>query len=218
MSELFENVHYSLRRLKNAPSFTILVLATMALGIGANSAVFSVINDVLLRPLPYRDPQSLVLITEKARDFPKLSVSYQNYRDWKDQSRSFAQFAAVRNTSRTLTGAGEPERLPAQMASANLFDTLGTSVKIGRDFLSSDDKEGAGGVVLIGNNLWQRRFSGSPAVLGQSINLDNKPYLIVGVLAAAFQILQQSPDVIVPLEPWARTLPDDHAWHPGIGQ
>lgn len=216
MSELFEDVRYALRRLRNAPAFTLLVLATMALGIGANSAIFSVINAVLLRPLPYTDPQSLVLLTEKARDFPKFTVSYKNYRDWKDQSQSFSQFAGIRNTNLTLTAAGEPERIPAQMASANLFDTLGVSVKTGRGLLPADDQKGAPGVVLIGNDLWQRRFSGSTTVLGQSINLDNQSYVIVGILPPAFQVMQQSPDVIVPLEPWARTLPDDRAWHPGI--
>ena len=216
MGKLFEDVRYSLRRLRNAPGFTLLVLATMALGIGANSAIFSVINAVLLRPLPYADPQSLVLLLEKAHDFPKLSVSYKNYRDWKEQSQSFSQFAAVRITFLTLTGGSEPERIPAQMASANLFDTLGVSVKAGRELLPSDDQKGAAGVVLIGNNLWQRRFNGSRAVLGQSINLDKQPYVIVGILPPAFQVLQQEPDVILPLEPWARTLPDDRAWHPGI--
>src|ERR1700719_1608600 len=174
MGKFFEDVHYSLRRLRNAPGFTLLVLATMALGIGANSAIFSVINAVLLRPLPYADPQSLVLLLEKAHDFPKLSVSYKNYRDWKEQSQSFSQFAAVRITTLTLTGASEPERIPAQMASANLFDTLGVSVKAGRGLLPSDDQKGAAGVVLISHNLWQRRFNGSPRALGQSINLDNQ--------------------------------------------
>src|ERR1700719_857424 len=153
MGKFFEDVHYSLRRLRNAPGFTLLVLATMALGIGANSAIFSVINAVLLRPLPYADPQSLVLLLEKAHDFPKLSVSYKNYRDWKEQSQSFSQFAAVRTTFLTLTGG---------------------SVKAGRGLLPSDDQKGAAGVVLISHNLWQRRFNGSPGVLGQSINLDNQ--------------------------------------------
>ena len=174
------------------------------------------VNSVLLRPLPYRDPARLVLLSEHTARFPVLSVSYQNYKDWRDQSRSFETVGAVRNTAMTLTGSSEPERLPAQMATTSLFDLLGVQPALGRTFAAEEDRPGAGGVALISYGLWQRRFAGSSQVLGQPITLDNKPYNVAGVLPPGFQILQQAADVIIPLEPWAATLPDDRSWQPGI--
>jgi putative ABC transport system permease protein len=216
MSKLAQSFKYALRRLKNSPGFTIVAVLTLALGIGANSAMFSVINAVLLRPLPYRDPQRLVLLSEHWPQFPRLSLSYLNYRDWRDQSHSFEAVAAVRNNVMTMTGISEAERLPTQNVTANLFDMLGVKPILGRAFSEAEDKPGGPPVALISHGLWQRHFSSSPAVLGQSIILDNESYSIIGVMPAGFEVLQQAPDVILPLEPWARTLPDDRSWHPGI--
>jgi putative ABC transport system permease protein len=169
---------------------------------------------VLLRPLPFRDPGRLVLLTERTQALPVLSASWQNYQDWRDQSHSFEAVGAVRTTGMTLTGSGGPERLQAQMASSNIFDLLGVTPALGRPFSANDDK--TGGVALIGYALWQRRFGGDPAVVGRAVTLDNRSYTVVGVLAPRFEVLQQAPDVMVPLEPWARTLPNDRSWHPGI--
>jgi putative ABC transport system permease protein len=216
MFNLTQNFKYALRRLRNNPGFTIVAVLTLALGIGANSAMFSIVNAVLLRPLPYRDPQRLVLLSEHWPQFPRLSLSYLNYRDWRDQSHSFEAVAAVRNTVMTMTGVPEAERLPAQNVTANLFDMLGVKPELGRAFSAAEDKPGAPPVALISNGLWQHHFSSSPKVLGQSIILDNQNYSVIGVMPARFEVLQQAPDVIVPFEPWARTLPDDRSWHPGI--
>jgi putative ABC transport system permease protein len=216
MNSLVQDVRYALRRLRGSPGFTAIAVVTLALGIGANSAIFTVINAVLLRPLPYRDPGRLVLLTERLERFPILSVSYLNYKDWREQSRSFSGVSAARNLQMTLTGDGQPERLVAQMANANLFDLLGVEIAHGRAFLRQEDSPGAAGVALIGHALWQRRWGGAENIIGQSITLDNKPYVVVGILPAGFQLLQQTPDVMVPLEPWAKTLPDDRSWHPGI--
>ena len=216
MHSLIQDVRYALRRLRGTPGFTAIALLTLALGIGANTAIFTVINAVLLRPLPYRDPGKLVLLTEHLPQFPILSVSYLNYKDWRDQSQSFSAVGAVRNLQTTLTGSGEPERLAAQMASANVFDLLGVQAANGRTFLAQEDTPGAAGVAMISHGLWQRRFGGAESVLGQPVTLDSKPYTIVGILPAGFQLLQQTPDVMTPLEPWAKTLPDDRSWHPGI--
>jgi predicted permease len=216
MPGLAQDFKYALRRLRNNPGFTIVAVLTMALGIGANSVMFSVINAVLLRPLPYLDPQRLVLLSEHWPQFPQLSLSYLNYRDWRDQSHSFEAVAAVRNSVMTMTGIPEAERLPAQNVTANLFATLGVKPELGRVFSEAEDKPGGSAVALISHHLYQQHFSSSATVLGRSILLNNESYSIIGVMPAGFEVLQQAPDVIVPFEPWAKTLPDDRSWHPGI--
>src|SRR6185437_4993098 len=113
-------------------------------------------------------------------------------------------------------GSGEPERLTAQMLTASIFDLLGVQAARGRNFLPEDDRQGAPGVAMISYGLWQRHFGGVENIVGQPLTIDNKPYTVVGILPAGFQVLQQSPDVVMPFEPWAKTLPDDRSWHPGI--
>ena len=216
MGSLGQNLRYAVRRLKNNPGFTIVALLTLALGIGANVAMFSIINGVLLRHLPYRDPQRLVTLSEHWPQFPVLSLSYLNYKDWRDQNHSFEAVGAVRNSVMTMTGGAEAELVPSQNVTANLFDVLGVKPELGRAFSESEDKPGAPNVALISHSLWQRRFSLSNAALGQSITLDKQSYSIIGVMPPGFEVLQQSADVILPFEPWARTLPDDRSWHPGI--
>src|SRR5580698_590407 len=180
MTTLGHDFLYALRRLKKDPGFAAVAILTLALGIGANSAMFSIVNAVLLRPLPYRDPAGLVLLSEHWRQFPRLSLSYLNYRDWRDQSHSFEAVGAVRNSVATMTGGTEAERVPAQNATANLFDLLGVRPELGRTFSAAEDKAGGPAVALISHGLWQRRFSSSPEVLGRSITLDNQSYSIVG--------------------------------------
>jgi putative ABC transport system permease protein len=143
-------------------------------------------------------------------------LSYLNYKDWRDQSHSFEAVGAVRNNVMTMTGGAEAERLPTQNVTANLFDLLGIKPELGRTFSDAEDKPGAPPVALISHSLWERQFSSSSGVLGKSITLDNQSYSIIGVMPRGFEILQQAADVILPFEPWARTLPDDRSWHPGI--
>src|SRR3569833_1431903 len=161
MAEFSQDLRFALRQMRKHKAFTIVAILTLALGIGANTAMFSVIYGVLLQPLPYRDPSRLVLVSEKADKFPILSASYQNYKDWRDQSHSFESFGAVRNLSMTLVGGAEPGQLPAQMATASLFDILGVRPALGRSFTAEEDKAGGSPVALISHNLWQRRFNGS---------------------------------------------------------
>jgi putative ABC transport system permease protein len=156
------------------------------------------------------------LLAEHWPQFPRLSLSYLNYKDWRDQSHSFEAVGAVRNTLMTMTGGAEAERLPSQNVTANLFDLLGVKPELGRGISDAEDKPGAPAVALISHSLWERRFSSSPSVLSQTITLDNKSYSIIGVMPPRFEILQQEADVFLPFEPWARTLPDDRSWHPGI--
>ncbi len=214
MQTLLQDLRYAFRLLAKSLGFTAIAVLTLALGIGANTAIFSVVNAVLLRPLPFRDPSRLVIVAEKS-PFPTISTSYQNFVDWRDQSRSFESMEATRGTGLSLTGAGEPELLLARMATAGLFPLLGVEAHIGRTFLPEEDRAGSAPAALLSYGLWQRRFGGSREIIGKPITLGSQPYTVVGVLAAGFQILQPA-DVFVPFKPWAATLPDDRNWHPGI--
>ncbi len=213
---LLQDLRYALRRLKNDPGFAVVAVLTLALGIGANSAIFSIVNAVLLRPLPYKDPGRLVLLAEKMPTFPRLSVSNLNFQDMQSQSHSYEGVGAVRNGFSNMTGAGEAERLPSQIVTGNLFDILGVKPEIGRTFNAEEDKPGASGAVIISHSLWERRFSGARDVVGKSLTLDNRSFAVIGVMPAGFEILQQSADVMFPFAPWAQTLPNDRSWHPGI--
>ncbi|HKV24906.1 MAG TPA: ABC transporter permease [Candidatus Acidoferrum sp.] len=209
-----QDLRFALRLLTKSPAFAAIAILTLALGIGANTAIFSVVNGVLLRPLPFRDPSRLVLIAERS-PFPVISTSFENYLDWRDQSRSFESMEATRAGAITLTGSGEPQRLTVRMVTAGLFHMLGVDAHLGRTFLPEEDRAGGSPVVLLSYPLWQSRFGGSADILGKSIDLDSKPYTVVGVLPSGFQILTPA-DVFLPFIPWGKTLPDDRNWHPGI--
>src|SRR5438270_833623 len=166
MSTLLQDLRYSIRSLRKAGGFTIVAVLTLGLAIGANTAMFSVVNGVLLRPESYRNPNRVVLLFEEVKAAGRLSVSYQNYKDFREQSHSYDNVAAVRGTTMTLTGAGDPERLPGQMATATLFDTLGISPELGRKFTPKEDSASGANVAMISHALWQRRFGGGLDVLG----------------------------------------------------
>jgi putative ABC transport system permease protein len=164
--------------------------------------------------LPFRDPSRLVLVIEKSK-YPTITVSYQNYLDWRDQSHSFESMEAIYGANMTLTGNGEPERLVARRVTAGFFSTLGISPKIGRNFTTQEDSAGGTPVAILSYGLWQRSFGGSNNILGQTVNLDAQPYTVVGVMPAGFKFFQDA-DVFLAFHPWAKTLPDDRNWHPGI--
>ena len=214
METLLQDLRYALRVLIKSPSFTAIAVLTLALGIGANTAIFSVVNAILLRPLAFHDSSRIMLIAEKSK-YSDPSVSYQNFVDWRDQSHSFESVQGMRASTITLTGAGEPERLNARWVTSGLFPLLGVKARLGRTF--RDDEDGAGGApaVVISYGLWQRRFGGAADVLNKSIDLDSRPYTVVGVLPPTFEFLRAD-DVYLPFTPWAKTLPDDRNWHPGI--
>jgi putative ABC transport system permease protein len=211
---LLQDLRYAFRLLAKSPAFTGIAILTLALGIGANTAIFSVVNAVLLRPLAFRDPSRLVLVAEKNK-YTTISTSYENYMDWRDQSHSFESLEATRGFTITLTGAAQPERLNARMMTAGLLPLLGVDAPLGRAFRADEDRAGGAPVVLLSYGLWQRRFGGSPDVIGKSMNLDSQPYTVVGVLPSGFELLQPA-DMFLPFTPWAKTLPDDRNWHPGI--
>src|SRR5271155_5157202 len=214
MDILLNDLRHAVRMMLENPAFTLIAVVTLALGIGANTAIFTVVNAVLLRPLSFRDPSRLVLVMEKSQ-YPTISTSYENYVDWRDQSHSFESLEATRGATITLTGAGEPERLNSRYATAGMFPLLGVNALMGRTFLPAEDRAGGAPVILLSYGLWQRRFGGGADAIGRSINLDSQPYTIIGVLPKGFELLQPA-DVFLPFTPWASTLPDDRNWHPGI--
>jgi len=210
------DIRTAFRTLLARPGFTFIAILTLALGIGANTAVYTVVHGVLLAPLPYEQPQDVVVLNEVSPQFATpISVSWQNYMDWRDRSQSFTKVAAFRSLQVTLTGSGDAERIPARMITASLMPLLGVTLPLGRTFADADDQPGAAGVVLISHGLWTRRFNGAADVTGRGVQLDNQPYSIVGVLPAGFELFQPA-DIYIPMGPWAATLPDDRGWHPGI--
>ncbi len=215
LQSLGQDVRYALRSLRQSPGFTLVAILTMALGIGANTTIFSVINAVLLRPLPYAHSDRIVMLAEHWPQFPVLSVSFANYKDYRDQSTSYETVAAIQPLSFTLTGAGDPERVDAMVMTASLLPMLGVRTVEGREIQAGDDHVGAAPVAVISYGLWQRRFSGSHDAIGKTLTLDNNPYTVIGVLPPGFKIWRPA-DVFVPLEPWASALPDDRSWHTGI--
>ncbi len=208
------NLRLAVRNLVHRPALAIVAVLTLALGIGANTAVFTVLNAVLLSPLPYAQPDRIVILNETSPQLPNASVTRYNYDDWRTRARSFAAMGAFRPTAMTITGNGDPERVPAKMISANLLPLLGVAIEQGRGFSDTDDKPGAEGVAVISAGLAQRRF-GATSPLNASIVLDNRAYTIVGVMPASFELFQPA-DLYVPFGPWAATLPEDRGWHPGI--
>jgi putative ABC transport system permease protein len=214
MTNLLQDLRYGVRMLVKNPGFTVVAVLTLALGIGANAAIFTVVNAVLLRPLAFRDPSRVVLVVERS-PYPTISTSYENYQDWRDQSHSFESMEATLFTNATLTGLGEPERFPTRRMTAGLLPLLGVNPIAGRNFHSQEDHPGGPPVAMISYGLWQRRYGGSSDWLGRTITLDSQPYTLVGVLPPGFVLLQPA-DVFLPFHPWAKTLPDDRNWHPGI--
>ncbi len=203
------------RALLKQPGFTTVAVLTIALGVGANSAIFSVVDAVMLRPLPFRDPATVVSITERTPQFPVLSLSPMNYADLCAGAQAFEACGAFRNTTTNLSGGDEPQRVQAKMISAGVLPMLGVAPVIGRPFTDAEDAPGGEPVALLSYALWQTRFGGLPTVLGERILLDGRPSSIVGVLPAAFRLFQPA-DVHVPLGPFIAAQPPDRGWHPGI--
>ena len=203
--QLVQDALYALRSLRRTPAFTAAAVVTLALGIGANTAVFSLVNGVLLNPLPYPEPDRLVALYSRTADEPRASSSYPNFLDWVRGQRSFSDLAAFRADDLNLIGLGQPERVPAELVSASFFRLLGVQPILGRTFLATDDQLGAAPVVLISESFWQRKFGASPAALGRTLTLSGTSYVIVGVIPATFQYSARSfhrSDVYVPIGLW----------------
>ena len=196
------DLKFALRQLRKSPGFTAIAIITLALGIGANTAIFSVINAVLLRPLPYPQPERLVLIRERTNIFDSGSVSLSNYLDWRASQRGFTDLALFRRDDANLSGASgdvEAERVGLARVTYNFLSVLGMPSELGRDFRESDDVPHGKKVVLISDGLWKRRFGGSRDVIGQSITLDGVQREIIGVLPSNVQLARKA-QVYIPLE------------------
>ena len=184
---LMQDVRYGARSLLAAPGFTFMAALTLALGLGANTAMFSVVYGVLLRPPPYQDSASVMVLHETTPKVGSVSVSYPNFEDWRAQSRTFSGMAIVADLAANVGGVAQPEYLEVNAVSSNFLSMLGVRPVIGRDFSPAEDLAGAAPVVLLTHDLWQGHFGGNRDVLGQTITLDGQPVSIVGVLPADFR-------------------------------
>src|SRR5829696_8946274 len=205
MIEAFlQDVRYGARLLARHRGFTMVAVLTLALGIGANTAIFSVVNELLLRPLPYRDAERIVMLWEVSPGGRhQTTTSRANFRRWREQSTSYEHVSAFTDQRFNLTGTGEPEELSVQFATAEFFKVLGVDPILGRTFLPEDDKPASPPVAVLGYGLWQRRFGGQPSVVGQQITLNSIKFSIIGVMPSGFQFhIKQRSGTGRPAELW----------------
>ena len=189
----WQDLRFAVRMLRKSPGFTAVAVFTLALGIGANTAIFSLVNGVLLRPLPYRNPDRLTMVWEKSRDGTAENVGYVTYLDWKAQNKSFEQLALYSSWQPVLQ-VGEPEQLNGLRVTSNYFRTLGVHPEIGRDFLPEEDSPNTNKVVMLSHSLWQRKFNSDPGMVGKTIDMNATQYLVAGVLPADYQsLMSQDP-------------------------
>jgi predicted permease len=222
--EMFQDLRYGARMLLKNPGITAVIVLTLALGIGANAALFSVVNGVLLNPLPFPQPEQLVTLHQSKPNFDTGAMPYPNFRDLQRENRTFSAMALSRSTGFSLTGAGEAERVNAQYVTADFFTVLGVKPVLGRNFAPGEDERGAAPIVLIGADLWRRKFGSAPDVLGKSLALDDRSYTIVGVLPAGFNLrvsLFRPADVYAPIGQWNTPALENRGaalWLHGIGR
>src|SRR5215212_312926 len=201
MDSIIKDIRYGLRSLLKRPGFTAITLIALALGIGANTAIFSLVNAVILQPLPYQDPDRLVWVYGNIRNGGnRASVAPPDFLDYRSQNKTFEQFAASGTTSRpmNLTGSGEPERLTASAITGNYFDTFGVRPALGRGFSLENEKSGQDQVTVLSHAFWQTRFGGDPNIVNKTIMLDGKAYEVLGVMPAEV-VLPQPAQLWVPL-------------------
>ncbi len=192
MNWLLQDIRYALRQLRKSPGFAAVAVITLALGIGANTAIFSVVNGVLLRPLPFKDPGRLVRIwhVPPPKSFPGMTlfaVSAANYRDWENQNHVFDSMAIMAYHGFTMTGGDKPEQVAACAVSSDFFSTLGVPPMLGRVFSPDEDQVGRSHVVVLSRRMWQENFGSNPDIVGHNINLDGEAYLVAGVMPASFR-------------------------------
>jgi putative ABC transport system permease protein len=200
METLLQDLRYGLRMLTKSPGFTAIAILTLALGIGANTALFSVVNGVLLSPLAYPHPGQLVAVYGKSPGFDRAPITYLNFLDCQRDTQTFESMAIYRNQDYSFIGTGEAgERLTGSQISANFFSTLGAQPVVGRTFRADDDRLGTAPVVILGGGLWKRKFGSSPGVVGKSIVLNGTSYVVVGVIPAGFKFYDQDRDVYTPI-------------------
>ena len=188
MNTIWQDLRYGARMFLKNPGITFVVILALALGIGANTAIFSVVNAVLLRPLPFEAADRLVFLNETSKAMDEISVSYPNFTDWKSQNKVFEKIGVYNRGSYNLTGAGEAERIITAQMSADIFAALRVNPLLGRLYTNDEDKPGAEPVVILSYALWQRRFGGQASVLNQPISLNGKPYTVIGIMPQDYQL------------------------------
>ena len=216
---LLQDIRFGVRMMRRSPGFTAVAVLTLMLGIGANTAIFSVVNGVLLNPLPYPHAEQLITLHESKPNFKNGSISYPNFRDWQKGNRAFSAIAVSRGFSFSLTGMGDAEQVNGQFISSDFFSVLGVSAVLGRTFVAGEDEIGKAPIVLLSAGLWQRKFGGARDVLGKSLTLDGRDYGIVGVMPAGFNLVAgtfQPSDVYVPIGQWTNPLLPNRAAGLGI--
>src|SRR5215831_4487679 len=211
MQTLWQDLRFGARMLSKKPGFTLIAVLTLALGIGANTTIFSVVNAVLLRPLPYQNPEQLVMIWGKLPAYVpgNIGASAAEFADYRDQNPVFSSIAAYTSSSFNLTGAGEPARIVGTFVSSSLFPLLNVQPALGRAFLNEEDRPGHDRVVILSHGLWRRRFAGDPSVIGRSVTLDGQSYTIIGVAPAGFRFPDDETEIWKPIAFTAEDLSEN---------
>jgi putative ABC transport system permease protein len=216
LDAVFQDIRFGARQMRKNPGFAAVAVVTLALGIGANTAIFSVVDAVLLRPLAYPDSGQLVWLCERGPNWSGGSISYPNFTDWRNQQSVFENFGVYSGNNFTLTGAGEPVRLAGALMSADVFAALRTRPEIGRVYREDEDKPGAPTVAVISHALWQSRFGGDAGIVNKAISLNGKPYTVLGVMPAGFEFPNKV-DLWLPVGPlFAESVWQKRDNHPGL--
>src|SRR3984893_3995793 len=209
------DLRFAARMLRKSPGFASVAVLTLALGIGANTAIFSVVQGILLAPLPYSEPDRLVLMWQYNQTLKHpISVSYPDFLDWQRNAGSFQQMAAFGSQDRDLTGPAQPEHLTGEQISSGLLNTLGVKPILGREFSPDEDMRGGAPVVIISQRVWRDRFANSPAARGKSVSLDGVDYTVIGVLPSDFRLIGEDADVYTPVGQGDPLIYGDRTIHP----
>ncbi len=200
MTNVLSDLKHGFRVLLRTPLFTICTIAALAIGIGATTALFSVVHALLIRPLPYKAAESLVVMWEHnlPRNRPRNVISPANFLQWRERSRSFESMAAFSQNRVTLTGSGEPSELATIVVTANIFDVLGVGPMLGRGFVAGEDAAGAPRTLILSNAAWQRQFGGDNTVIGRQLTINGEPMTVVGVMPRSFEIFGLPADLYMP--------------------
>jgi len=199
---MFQDLRYAIRQFRKSPGFTTIVVLTLAIGLGANTAIFGLVNATFLRALPYPEPERLVQVFEVSRQWPQMNVSYPNFKDWQASQDVFSGLAIFRTGSAKLETLLGNERASVGYVSADFFNILGVHSALGRDLTTDDDREGAAPAAWISHELWQRAFAGDTDLVGRTVLVDREPVAVAGILPASYRFHQQM-DVVVPIAPYA---------------
>jgi hypothetical protein len=216
MATLWQDMKYAVRSLRKTPGFTAVVIVTIALGIGANAAIFSVADAVMLRPYPYPDLDRIVILNERTRGGQSMSVAWPTFQDWRAQNRVFEYLGVYRPAIVNLTGGDQPERLIGSLASSEVFGALGIQPVAGRALTAEDDRPGGARVAVISERLWRSRFNSDAAIIGRALQLNAEPHVVVGIMPPGMRFPSRLTDVWLPLGPAVNTFPTDRGAHPGL--